>query len=377
MSEETKGKKVIVQELTASIDEMIEFIDRTLDGPKALTLCLAGPAGSGKTSIVEQRAALKKMRVVVMRCSMMDSLDINGNPVIIGSGENTSTVYAKPQRLPAWDEKSLIFFDELNRGKEETQQAVFRVIEGRGTDSWKFNPDNHRIIVAINPSNGDYHNSPMDRALVNRFLKLNVTPDIRSFLRYGYKQELDERLLQFLAHSNGSLLVEGADTEGDTPWASPRSWENLSHFIKGAKFSSENMLYLACAGEVGPEQGAQVIAFLADPDRPVRAVDVLEDFSDELKKKFKKHQENRIDKALSTVMDLTALLNSKFDKKYVAQLKSFYATITNDEIKTSFIKGLDQGTDTQFDQIVIGLGITDEAIMIAKEVAGIKSKSKK
>lgn len=377
MSDEEKKNKVSVTELTCTIGEFIEAIDRTLDNTEAVTLCVSGPAGAGKTSIIEQRAKIRGFRVVVMRCSMMDALDINGNPVIVGTGEDTTTVYAKPQRLPAWDEKALIFFDELNRGKEETQQAVFRIVEGRGTDSWKFNPANHRVIVAINPSNVDYHNSAMDKALVNRFLKISVMPDIKSFLRYGYDNNLDERILQFLSHSNGSLHVEGLDVEGDTPWASPRSWEKLSHFIKGGKFSSDNMLYLAAAGAVGSEVGAQFISFLADPDRPVRAVDIIEDFSDDLKKKFKQHQEKRIDKALSTVLDLTALMNSKFDKKFIPQLKAFYACVNNDEIKTSFIKGLDQGDDSKFDAIVVGLGITDEAITMAREVSDIKAKAGK
>ena len=375
MSEETKSK-VAITELTCTIGEFIECVDRTLDNTEAVTLCVSGPAGSGKTSIIEQRAKQRNMRVVVMRCSMMDALDINGNPVIVGTGEDTTTVYAKPQRLPGWDEKCLIFFDELNRGKEETQQAVFRVIEGRGTDSWKFNPANHRIIVAINPSNVDYHNSAMDKALVNRFLKISVLPDIKSFMRYGYDNNLDERILQFLSHSNGSLHVEGLDVEGDTPWASPRSWEKLSHFIKGGKFSSDNILYLAAAGAVGSEVGAAFIAFLADPDRPVRAVDIIEDFSDDLKKKFKVHQEKRIDKALATIMDLTALMNSKFEKKFIPQLKAFYACVSNEEIKTSFLKGLDQGDATKWDDIIIGLGISDEAITMAREVSGLKTRKK-
>src|SRR3990172_5503799 len=342
---------------------------KTLNAKSPQPILVQGPGGTGKTSIAEQIAVQLKKKVFIVRGSGLDPVDLTGMPRSQMVKDEMETVYDRPMLLPRFDEEALVFFDEINRSREEVLQTFLRVLEGRGTDSYKFNPEKHRIMAAFNPNDGSHQVNKMDKVLTNRGFLYSLRTSMQDFQEFMYSKKYDTAVMNYLTYSNKSLLVEpNADNDAEVAWASPRSWENLAKLMtEVSDFTDNEVLKVSCAS-VGIEEGTAFTAFRCDPDRPVRALDVLTDYTDDLKKKFIKQQaEKRLDKASVTMSDLVLIINTEWQDGYMPKLKQFWPTVKENELKAMLLKGIEAGGKTGgkdkeslFDKVVFGLGITEE-----------------
>lgn len=361
----------MAKEIEVSISEAIEILRTEWAAEDSATVILSSHSGIGKTTMLEQLAVEEGFKYGTLRAALYDGVEINGFPV----PENGRVKYNAPPWVPDWDEKFVLIVDELNRGRRDVVQAIFRVMEGRGTDSWKFNPKKHKIVVAINPV-GVYQVDPLGLATINRAIVLYIKPDIKAFLTYAHKIGLDTRVIQFLAANDKylHLLPKEEEQEFDTPWTSPREWETVSKVIKR---HNTKFFPALIAGSIGVESCAAFMKFINDPDRPVTAQEIMEDkYDTKLQDKFIRHQDKSIHKAFATVLDLTSKLNTMDVKKIKLDvIKKFYATIDKEEIKTAFIKGIDQDEQKRFDDIAKGLDISKDLLNIADTFNELKKKT--
>jgi hypothetical protein len=385
MAKKENGK---VTEVTANLKQLTEIIMNELNTPEGEmpgTLLICGEAGGGKTSVAEFICRKAGYPPRMLRLAQIDPTDLGGNPYLddkLDHEGNKRTRFAVPALLPDWEEKATVILDEPNRGRAETKQSSFQMMEGRGTISWKFNPSNHRIIALMNPANAQYHVDMMDPAMVNRCILIHFKPELKEFLEYGYMVGIDERILQFLQYEPENLSVITDNPDQDTSWATQRSWHRLSMSTAGRTLSQESY-YIYAAGCVGSDVAASYIAFCNDPDRPVKPSEVFSGYTKELQTKFVNHQcDEKIDKALSTCFGVVMIVNNTPLKKIdIDILKDFYATIKNDEVRTAFIKGLEVSKEKEepgkWDALVRGMGVAKEALEIAREVQNIKKSIKK
>lgn len=381
-----KNGKVV--EVSVNFKTFREILMNELNTPEGgipATLLVCGEAGGGKTSITEQLCKAAGYDTRMLRLSQIDPTDLAGVPYLsdeVNKDGCRVTKFAQPALLPGWDEKCVIILDEPNRGRAEVKQAAFQMMEGRGTISWRFNPDKHRIVALMNPANAQYHVDMMDPAMVNRCVLMHFKPELKEFLEYGYTVGIDERILQFLQYEPENLSVITDNPDQDISWATQRSWHRLSQSTTGRKLSTE-AYYIYASGCVGPDIAASFIAFCNDPDRPVKPSEVFSGYTKELQQKFVAHQcDEKIDKALSTTFGVVMIVNNTPLKKIdIDILKSFYSTIKNDEVRTAFVKGLEVSKENEepgkWDALVRGMGVAKEALEIAREVANIKSGKKK
>jgi GTPase SAR1 family protein len=382
------AKKDKTLEVTVNLKQFEEIVLNELNTPEGempATLLVCGEAGGGKTSITEQLCKRAGFDTRMLRLSQIDPTDLAGIPYLSEDKNfdgNRLARFAQPALLPNWDEKCVIILDEPNRGRAEVKQAAFQMMEGRGTISWKFNPDKHRIIALMNPANAQYHVDMMDPAMVNRCVLMHFKPELKEFLEYGYAVGIDERILQFLQYEPENLSVISETVDQDVSWATQRSWHRLSQSTCGRKLSTE-AYYTYAAGCVGPDVAAAYIAFCNDPDRPVKPSEVFSGYTKDLQQKFISHQcDEKIDKALSTTFGVVMIVNNTPLKQIdINILKTFYSTINNDEVRTAFIKGLEVSKEKdepgKWDALVRGMGVAKEALEIAREVQNIKLGKKK
>lgn len=377
MSKNNNAQNADSEVVEINTEEYQEIISDLLRNPKQGSIQVEGEPGIGKTTIAESVALNKGIRYITKRAASMEPVEIGGYPIPGKDGDRAVMEHLPMKDLPGPDEIALIICDEINRGKPETINAWFRLIEGRGSESWKQNIAKHKIVVLTNPNNGDFSTVSLDSAFVSRGPKYRMIPDVGCWLRFANKVGVDRRLIEFLSYAPKSFHIRPqGENSAETPWPNARTYENLS---KDLECTSEKLFAKKCMAHLGMMVGSQVAAFVIDPERPIRAIDVLNGMTPEMVKKFKEHQSDRgsIDKALSAVIDLTNLVNAKYDDAMLPKMKKFYDAIINDEVRTSFIMSFNQHKDNNvFDKVTEGLKITDDAIKIWDELNALKRKKK-
>jgi hypothetical protein len=369
---------MIVMEVTPS--QLKARAIKLFSAKKPFSLLVQGYGGTGKTSLFEQIGAALGKKVYIVRGSSLDPVDLSGMPHMVEVNGQMRDIRSLPSLLPAFDEDALVFFDEINRTREEVMQTFLRVLEGRGTDGYRFNPDRHRIAAAFNPNDGTFIVNKMDKVLPNRGFLFNLKLSLPDFLGYMYGKGYETSVMNYLTFSNKSLFVEpNAEDDAEVAWSSPRSWENLAALVtEYPDLDNEELLSFACAA-VGVEQGADYVSFRMDSDRPVRAMDILTDYTDDLKKKFIRQQaEKAINKVSVTMSDMVYIINSEWKDEYLPKLKSFWTTVKENELKAMFLKGVEAAgnktveangkpAESIFDKIVFGLDLTEELSTLLKK----------
>lgn len=129
-----------------------------------MNVLISGPAGTGKTSILQEAVKQLGMKMKYFSAQTLDPyVDLTGVPV--PDLKNKTLELLRPREI---DEADVIMFDELNRADDKTLNALFELIQFRSINGEKL-PNLKCVVSAINPNDGDYAVNDMDIALVDRF----------------------------------------------------------------------------------------------------------------------------------------------------------------------------------------------------------------
>lgn len=171
---------------------------------KGKNVLLIGDHGTGKTHTVRALAEECDMSMVAYSCATLDPFtDLVGVPVpvtkkVVAPGqegvglnavqhvEKQVLTMVRPDRI---DNAEIIFFDELNRARPETQDAVLEIINN-GTINGEPLPRLKACWAAMNPPNSDkgYNVDNLDPALMDRFdqyLDFSPRPSIQWMNEHG------------------------------------------------------------------------------------------------------------------------------------------------------------------------------------------------
>lgn len=214
-----------------------------LKGFKPTAICLEGPAGISKTSVVRQIAESCGYKVHVVNTAMIDDLGhLTGFPqeeflvrvngvnrwlpsaiftklVAGGTGEYLSQSrmsYAIPDWLQSIgeDDKFLLLFDDYTRGLPHVMQACMTIIEEYRYHSWNL-PKNTIIALTSNPEGEGYSVSSLDDAQKTRMRYVNVKFDVLSWVSWAEKNNVDERCINFVL-SNIDSFNDGVNARALT-----------------------------------------------------------------------------------------------------------------------------------------------------------------
>lgn len=130
-------------------------------------ILLIGLHGTGKTETIRELANELGMKVKSYSCATLDPFtDLVGVPV--PRTDANGREYLKMVRPLDIDEAEILFFDELNRARQETLDAVLEIINNKTINGEPL-PNLKCCIGAINPPNGEYKVEELDPALIDRF----------------------------------------------------------------------------------------------------------------------------------------------------------------------------------------------------------------
>jgi MoxR-like ATPase len=202
--------------------ELEAYLQQLVGANVRLAVMLWGPPGVGKSSIVAQVAAKHDLMFVDVRLSQLAPTDLRGLPV----PQDGVARWFPPEFLPR-DGRGILFLDEINMAAPTMQGIAQQLILDRRVGSYTL-PDGWFVWAAGNRREDRASVFEMPAPLANRFLHLEVKPDLESFKRYALERGLNERIVAFLSFRPN--LLHALDPKSPA-WASPRSWEMASKLL--------------------------------------------------------------------------------------------------------------------------------------------------
>jgi MoxR-like ATPase len=225
--------------------ELAAFLDSVVRHQLKLSTMIWGPPGIGKSSIVAQTARAHGLAFIDLRLSQLAPTDLRGLPVARGG----TARWAVPEFLPR-EGAGVLFLDEINLAPPTMQGMAQQLILDRRVGSYAL-PEGWFIWAAGNRSEDRAAVFDMPAPLANRFIHLDVAPDLASFTEYAIGCGLHEQIVAFLAFR--PELLHKIDAR-EPAWPSPRSWEMASAL---------HAIGASVAPAVGLAAAAEFAAFVA------------------------------------------------------------------------------------------------------------------
>lgn len=228
---------------------------------EAIEICLSvkqpvfiwGPPGAGKSAVTKQVADKLNRKVIDLRLSQLDSVDLRGFPHL----KDDRMHFAVPAFLPTDPESTdILFFDELNTGKPATQAAAYQLVLDRALGEYKL-PPNVTIVAAGNRETDQGATYTMAAPLANRFMHLDFEVNFDDWRQWAMKNDIKPEIVNFMNFRPGLLNDFDPDKRA---FPTPRSWEFVNKVLdQGATPAVERTMIAGC---VGDGAGAEFAAFL-------------------------------------------------------------------------------------------------------------------
>jgi hypothetical protein len=219
--------------------EMIEITP--LEASKCIDMCwkaglvpmLHGSPGIGKSHIVLDLAKKYKLKVIDIRLSQCDPVDLNGFPMLIenkGSYVPMDIFPLEDDIIPKEYNGWVVFLDEINSAAAATQAAAYKLVLDR-----KIGQKNlHKRVVLVAAGN-----LMTDMAIVNRLSTAMQSRMVNFILRVDHKSwdiwaaqnRIYERVIGFI-NANEKMLHSFDPTHNDKTFPCPRTWEFASRILQ-------------------------------------------------------------------------------------------------------------------------------------------------
>jgi hypothetical protein len=163
--------------------------------------------------------------VVDLRAALLDPSDLRGIPAIVDG----RAVWCPPAFLPTSDQTpGVLFLDEVNAAPPMVQAGLYQLLLDRRLGEYEL-PVGWWVVAAGNRHQDRAVTFRMSSALANRFVHLQLDPDLGDWREWAIVRNINPLVMSFLA-TRPELL---AGAPGDSPsYPTPRSWEMLSDVIE-------------------------------------------------------------------------------------------------------------------------------------------------
>lgn len=230
-----------------------------------LTPMVASSPGAGKSDIINEIAEVFKLKVIDLRVSQCEPVDMQGYPDTREvPGKLSRMTFNIPEYFPIKGEDEvpegyegwLLFLDEFNSGNKQTEAAAYKLVLDKAVYLHKLHPK--CLIIAAG-------NLITDRAIVNTqstattsrltHYRLIVEPEV--WIEWANKSGIDHRIISYIKFKPAALDMFDPDTSEMT-FRCPRTWAFASKTIKN-KETIDRITKIRLAGTIG-EAGAVELA---------------------------------------------------------------------------------------------------------------------
>jgi len=188
---------------------------------------LWGSVGIGKTTFVQDFTDLQGRKLVDVRASQLDPVDVRGLPI-------TDAEYVRwliPNFLHQLTDKHVLFLDELNLASPSTQSAFYSLIQERKLGDYTA-PEGLWIIAAGNREQDGCGVTKLKAALSDRFEHIDVEFDLESWTEWARQSGVNP--LAIAASQWKPELVNDFDPKARVS-PTPRSFVRASRYIDAPK----------------------------------------------------------------------------------------------------------------------------------------------
>jgi MoxR-like ATPase len=243
---------------------------------------IIGEAGIGKTSLVKRICNQDNYYLVNIDANLLKEGEIGGLPIVEGGRTKYATHYKLIEIEKAISDNKyngvLLFIDELNRCEHAVQQELMNLILNREINGYRLQ-DNVKIVAAMNPSNkydgfedSDYQVVDMDKAQEDRFVWIQLSSDIKEWIKWAMSGEVDvhDHIIEFLSNFPEYLNVPNSNESIN---ATPRSWERVAKaynvYLKNAGAYSMDIFYNVVKGNLGVSIATDFINYIKNIKNPL------------------------------------------------------------------------------------------------------------
>lgn len=247
-------------------------------------IMLHGPPGTGKSSICRQYAEELDVKMIDLRGTLLNPVDLRGLPHIRGqlsqlllamlcpraetslddvreiisdmekAIDEQPARWAIPTFLPNVErhgERGILLLDEINLAPKQVQAAMYQIIHDRRCGEWEM-PEGWRTIACGNRLTDRCGVTEMSFALKNRFLHIEVDADLGAWRSWAARNRVHPHVVAFLER-RPKLLLDMQSGEESNAFPTPRSWEYVSRILHAyeKEGSDEALLILTVEGCVG------------------------------------------------------------------------------------------------------------------------------
>lgn len=219
------------------------------------SVMLWGAPGVGKSQAVRQIASVienstgKLVQVTDVRLLLFNPIDLRGIPT--ANDDRTLAVWLRPKMFdmdPSDDVINILFLDEISAAPQSVQAAAYQITLDRTVGEHKL-PANCIVIAAGNRVTDKSVAYKMPKALANRLLHLEMSTDMQSWRSWAVAHGINEKVISFLSFKPDRLMRFDTSAD-DLAFATPRTWEMVSHLLDCANGDIEEKFTLL-SGIVG------------------------------------------------------------------------------------------------------------------------------
>lgn len=220
---------------------------------------ILGAPGVGKSDIIKQKANKAKLKLIDVRLSQCDPVDLNGFPKLSGDKATYVPMDVFPLSttpIPDGYKGWLLFLDEINSASKAVQAAAYKIVLDRMVGQYSLH-DKVYIVCAGNRVEDNAVVQELSSALKSRLITLNLEPDAEAWLKWGYAHNIDSNILGFIDFNKDALHCFDPDSSVNS-YACPRTWSMLSdvlRFVPKDKFkeTAYTSLIEGCIGNKAQE----------------------------------------------------------------------------------------------------------------------------
>lgn len=229
-----------------------------------IPVMLWGAPGVGKSEVVFQIGASRKMPVRDVRLSQMDPVDIRGIPSCVDG----YTIWNVPHFLPNPDiePEGIMFFDEINQATHSVQAAAYQLILDRKVGDYEL-PEGWRIVCAGNRAKDRALANKMSSALNNRLIHVDFEPQLQDWVDWANTNNIRPEIISFMRFRPEMLHEDDHAATDARQFATPRTWSYASRILDNATPDLEYEMLIATVGEAAAGEFMSYIRIYRDlPD---------------------------------------------------------------------------------------------------------------
>ena len=222
-------------------------------------LFIWGPPGIGKSAIVREVAQKNGLELIDLRATLLDPVDLRGVPV--PQQQRKLTIWLRPSFLPR-DGAGILFLDELTSAPPAVQAACYQLVLDKRVGEHELPPS--WIVVAAGNREGEGVVFKMPPALANRFIHVELEPDLDDWVGWALGAGIEDEVIAFLRFRPELLFKFDPTRFNEKAFPTPRTWEKVSRILttfKKKNLPPDGMFFEAVRGCVGEGPAAEFCSY--------------------------------------------------------------------------------------------------------------------